>query len=91
MSGGHPPGLGPITGAELSSLGLDGAEVIAALGWEEVFLRWIEAYPGRLNLNAAYGLIAAVEGVDWRQISPAERQRARALVASLRRGRGRQR
>lgn len=84
-----PGALGPITSAELRSLGLDSAETIRNLGWEEVFLRWIEAYPARLNLNAAAGLIGVVEGVPWQQISPSEKQRARALIASLRRARPR--
>lgn len=79
--------MGPITGAELATLGLEAPEKIRALGWEEVFFRWIEAYPERLNVNAAYGLIAVVEGVDWRQITQAEKERARALVAALRRER----
>lgn len=80
--------MGPVTSAELSTLGLDDAGKIRELGWQEVFLRWIEAYPGRLNVNAACGLIAVVEGVDWRNISPQEKRRAQSLVAALRRARG---
>lgn len=77
--------MGPITQAELESIGLGSTEKIRALGWQEVFLRWIEAYPERLNLNAAYGLVAVEEGVDWRLLSDSQKQRARALVTSLRR------
>jgi hypothetical protein len=74
------PGLfGPVTSPELASLGLHTAEDLRELGWEEVCIRWVEAFPLRLNLNAFYGLIAAVEGVDWRSLDENWRTRARTL------------
>lgn len=53
---------------------------------EEACLRWVEAYPLRLNVNAFYGVIAAIEGVDWRELDPGWRARARALRNRLSRG-----
>ena len=79
--------MGPITSAELVSLGIDTVEKVCEMGWPEAFLMWIEAYPERLNVNAAVGLAAAVQGVPWHRLSPSEKERARTLVASLRRAR----
>jgi len=77
-----------ITEVELESLGLGSAVRIAAIGWEEAFLRWIEAYPERLNLNAAVGLIAKTEGISWLRVRAADKEHARVLVDALRRERG---
>ena len=80
--------IGPICSAELSSIGIDTVEKLQDLGWEEVFLRWIEAYPERINLNAATGLIGAEEEIDWRSVSPLKKAKARALVERLRKLQG---
>lgn len=77
-----------ITEAELESIGLGSAERVAAIGWEEAFLRWVEAYPERLNLNAAVGVIAKAEGISWLRVRASEKERARVLVNALRRERG---
>jgi hypothetical protein len=61
-------------GAELRRVGITTREELLATGWQEAWARLIEKYPGRLNRNAAYGLAAAVLGVDWRQL-PAEVKR----------------
>lgn len=71
--------LGPTTDPELASLGFTTVEALQQAGWEEVCLRWVEAYPLRLNVNAFYGVIAAVEEVDWRDLDEGWRARARAL------------
>jgi hypothetical protein len=77
-----------ITEVELESIGLGTRAKVVAVGWEEAFLRWVEAYPERLNLNAAVGLIAKESGVHWLQVPPSDKERARALIDSLRRERG---
>jgi hypothetical protein len=82
------PILGPITSAELHSIGIESVESLIAMGWEEAFLRWIEAYPERLNLNAAVGLIAAIEGIPWLEVHPNDKARARVFIDGLRRERG---
>jgi hypothetical protein len=79
---------GPITSGELASIGLETVEAVAALGWEEAFVRWVEAYPERLNVNAAVGLVAVVRGVSWLHVTPNDKARARSLVDALRRERG---
>jgi hypothetical protein len=80
--------MGPITAAELVSIGIDTVEKVREMGWPEAFLLWIEAYPERLNVNAAVGLAAAEEGVSWKSLSPSEQERARTVVTNLRRARG---
>lgn len=73
------PPLGPTCGPELASLGIDTVEDLRELGWEEACIRWCEAFPLRLNLNAFYGIVAAIEGVDWRDLDVGWKTRIRAL------------
>jgi len=75
--------LGPVSAAEFRTLGIFSLEQIREMGWQEAFALWVEAYPERLNLNAAAALIGAVEDVDWRKIPPNEKAAARRLLASL--------
>jgi uncharacterized protein YdeI (YjbR/CyaY-like superfamily) len=90
----HPPGatpieearnIGPVTGVELRSVGIDTVEKLKSLGWERAFEQLIQMYPHRLNLNMAVGLIAAIEDKDWRKIDPEEKAEARALIRARRR------
>lgn len=77
--------LGPVTEAELGSIGINTIEQIRSLGWEEVCERYSEAYPERLNLNAFAAIIGAIEGQDWRKIDPQLKDQARKLIRRLRR------
>lgn len=85
-SGAHSRALsfGPVCTPELHAVGIQSDEQIRELGWEECLLRWVELFPTRMNVNAALGLIAAEQGVDWRNVSELDRGRARSLVARLR-------
>ncbi len=80
--------IGPLTRAELASVGIHSAEQMVELGWQEVCLRWVEAFPARANLNAFAAVIGAIDGVDWRQIDPEQKEAARKLAQRLRRGLG---
>lgn len=71
--------LGPVTSAELASIGIRTVEEMRDLGWEEVCIRWVEAFPLRLNLNAFHGVQAAIEGIDWRDLDEDAKRRARQL------------
>jgi hypothetical protein len=77
--------MGPITAAELESLGIDSVERLQVLGCEQAFLRWVEAYPARLNVNAAVGLVAAELGVSWLNLGARDRARAVKMVNEVRR------
>ena len=76
--------LGPTSGAELRSVGIDTLGKLLKLGWEEVFDRWVSAYPNRLNLNALTALIGAVEDCDWRQIPTPLKYEAKVFLKSYR-------
>ncbi len=83
--------LGPTCDPELASIGIETLDDLRELGWEEVCARWADAYPLRLNVNAFVGVVAAIEGVDWRELDPAWKSRIRALrdrLAREARGRG---
>jgi len=77
-------GFGPVTGAELASIGLDTPAQVRAVGWEEAFERWVEAFPHRLNVNAAVGMVSIVDDVSWLKLPARRKAAARRLVESLR-------
>jgi uncharacterized protein YdeI (YjbR/CyaY-like superfamily) len=90
----HPPGqtpieegrnLGPVSGGELRSIGIDTVEKLRAVGWEQAFLKIFEAYPHRLHLNMVFALIGAIEDQDWRKIDGALKAEAKSLVAEIKR------
>lgn len=72
-------------GAELRRVGISTREELVEMGWQEAWARLIERYPGRLNRNAAYGLAAAVMGVDWRELPPEVKAEVLALSQQFRR------
>ena len=78
------PGFGPTCTPELQLIGIHSAAQIRELGWQEAFLRWTARFPNRINVNAAYGMISAEQGIHWQQIAEDDKQRARQLVAQLR-------
>lgn len=65
-------------------MGIDSAERIRELGWEEAYLRWAESFPARINLNMAVVMIAAEQNIHWLEVTPAEKERARGVVERLR-------
>ncbi|MCB0355684.1 MAG: TfoX/Sxy family DNA transformation protein [Bdellovibrionales bacterium] len=78
--------LGPNSEVELKSIGINSLEEIIETGWEEVFLKLIEHYPHRLNLNMATALIGAIENCSWREIPNPLKQQAKFLIAKIKRG-----
>lgn len=68
-----------MTSGELASIGIRTVEEMRDLGWEEVCIRWVEAFPLRLNLNAFHGVLAAIEAIDWRDLDDGSKRRARQL------------
>ena len=75
--------LGPLTASELESIGISTLEQLRDLGWETVCIRYAEAYPERLNLNAFTSVIGAIEDRDWRAINSDSKARARELIRRL--------
>lgn len=78
-------GFGPVCTPELRAVGIHSAEDIRELGWEEAYLRWIERFPARINVNAAYGMLAAERGISWLELTASDKAQARSFVQRLRR------
>lgn len=76
--------FGPVTRAELESIGIRTFGDIEDLGWEEVCRRWVTHFPERLNVNAFMGIIATLEGMKWTKVTESEKAPARRLVNELR-------
>jgi hypothetical protein len=49
--------IGPLGASELRSIGNETVEDLRSVGWQEAFVQLFEAYPERLELNAATALI----------------------------------
>lgn len=77
------PGIGPVCTPELWAAGVDSVERIRELGWREAYLRWVERYPSRINVNAAVGIFAAEKGIPWRSVCGEEKEEIRKLVRRL--------
>lgn len=78
--------LGPKSGAALRAVGITTVEELRDLGWEEALIRVAELDPRWINANMAYGLIAAVDGIDWRLVTATQKAAARRACDRLRRG-----
>jgi hypothetical protein len=76
--------MGPTCLPELRAAGIDSAERIRELGWEEAYLRWVERFPSRVNVNAAVAMVAAEHDIHWLSVSLEQKERARRLVQRLR-------
>ncbi|MCG2585011.1 TfoX/Sxy family DNA transformation protein [Massilia sp. TS11] len=71
-------GLGPKSQAWLHAIGIETPEQLRACDPFEVYARLRDVVPG-LSINMLYGLIGAIEDIDWRQV-----QRERKLAILLR-------
>lgn len=76
--------LGPKTEAELNSIGIRTLRDLKSLGWEEVCLRYVFAFPKRLNLTLVCAIIGAISDEDWRRVPPEVKARAKEFVEALR-------
>jgi uncharacterized protein YdeI (YjbR/CyaY-like superfamily) len=76
-------GVGPLTGSELRSIGIETVENLRQLGWEKAFYRLCETYPNRINLNMLHGLIGAELDCDWRKIDPEIKAEAKAVMREI--------
>lgn len=75
--------LGPVSGGELRSLGIETVEQLKAMGWEKAFHRLCELYPHRANMNMLKSLIGAVDDVDWRKLDSEQKAEAKAVLSAI--------
>ena len=78
--------IGPVSAAELDFIGIRTVAQMRDYGWEEVCVRWAEAFPSRIHVNAFLAVIGAIEDVDWRRVDPELRRQAVALARRLKGG-----
>lgn len=79
--------IGPLTGAELRSVGISSLEDLQEIGWEQVCRRWCEAFPERLHAMAAYALLGAEREINLLNLTKKERVAAKNLIQALKRER----
>lgn len=60
--------LGPLTGAELRTIGIETVEQLKSLGWEKALSKWIQHYPHRLNMMAGYAVMGAVHDQTYKKL-----------------------
>ncbi len=75
--------IGPTTGNELRSVGIDTVEKLKSMGWEKAFMRWVELYPHRLHLIAVYALIGAINNTKYYEIDFEFKAEAKSLLREL--------
>jgi len=78
--------LGPKSGAVLRAAGIVTVEELRELGWEEALVRVAELDPRWINANMAYGLMAAIDDVDWRELTATQKAAGKRACERLRRG-----
>ena len=86
------PGIGPITQGWLEEAGFGSVRDLRNLGSVEIYRRLKFLRPRQVNLNALYGLEAALRSCHWLAL-PADvktslQQEARAIDTALRKGGG---
>lgn len=75
--------LGPQVEKELAKLGITTLEQIKDIGWEKMCFEYAQAYPNRLNLNLFYAILGAVKNIDWRELKPSDKEKAKELLLAL--------
>ncbi|MEM7647039.1 MAG: TfoX/Sxy family DNA transformation protein [Pseudomonadota bacterium] len=78
--------LGPTTAAEMQVMDIHCLEQIQEIGWEDFYIRYVELFPHRLNLNALTAILGAIEDQDWREVDPQLKAQAKSLIQKIKNG-----
>lgn len=62
--------LGPVSRAQLQSIGIDTPEQFYELGAVEAYVQPRRAYPGQISRNMLWALGGAELDLDWRELPP---------------------
>lgn len=65
--------LGPVSQAWLAEIGITTVDELRAAGVLPVYRLLKEMYPERVSLNLLWGLEAAARGIDWRDLTAADK------------------
>lgn len=77
--------LGPLTGIELRSIGIETIEQLKRQGWEQVFQKLVSLYPHRFNMNMIYSLAGAAHDQNRRQLDPDIKLECKNLFSEMQR------
>ncbi|MEZ0172188.1 TfoX/Sxy family protein [Microvirga sp. TS319] len=84
------PGIGPVTRDRLQEAGIRTVSDLKAIGSVEAYRRLKFMLPRHVNLNALYGLEAALRGCHWldlpQDVRTALQKEARLVEEAFRRG-----
>lgn len=75
--------LGPLTGAEFRTIGIETVEELKSLGWEKALLKWINHYPHRLHTMAGYAVIGAVNDQVYKKLDPEYKAEIKSFINDL--------
>ncbi len=74
------PNLGPRSEHWLQSVGIEDVDTLADVGPVEAYRRLRAAAVPGLSLNYLWAMEGALEGIDWRYLTPERRQELRDAV-----------
>ncbi len=75
--------FGPVTSAELESMGIIYLDQIEKMGTEDFCRLYVQYFPERLNANAFLGVICALDNTVWTKAKVQHRVMAHNLVKKL--------
>ena len=75
-------GIGAVSAGWLKQAGIRKASQVRELGAVACYLKVIEHSDASANLNLLWALQGAIEGLHWTMISPAQRDKLKAELAS---------
>jgi hypothetical protein len=74
--------LGPVMENRLAEVDITTAEQLARVGVVEAYQRLKFAFGAAITLNALYAMDAALDGLDWRDLSEDRKRELREAVAT---------
>jgi DNA transformation protein and related proteins len=66
--------IGPVSRNWLAEVGIYSIDDLKAAGAVPTYKMLKEIYPERVSLNLLWGLEAAVRGIDWRELTEADKE-----------------
>ena len=74
--------LGPVMESRLAEVDITTAEQLARIGVVEAYQRLKFAFGAAITLNALYAMEAAIEGLDWRELSEERKRELRRAAGA---------
>lgn len=74
--------IGPVSRRWLAEVGIYTVDDLREAGVIPTYLLLKEIYPERVTLNLLWGLEAAVRDIDWRELTPSDKEALTKRLAS---------